>query len=348
VSLRSAARLRYRSRVKEQRNLAAAWGQIWRSPRAVQLRRWALRLFAVGLLLALGAATVEEVAERRARARFTAGETFADVNGAKVRYRMLGTEHSGPTVVLLPGLGGSIEQMQHLHPRLAKVARTLTYDRGGYGFSVDSNAHSAAEQATELEGLLRALSINGPLVVVGYSSSSMIARIYAGRHPERVAALFHIEPEVPELEARRPGEKSARRIYLRWIVHDLVTTTFGIKRFGGAAPPNVLAEQRAAEVLQSRRHMWALAREWFVIPETFAQTLRAPVGKQPFVILFTEQHDPGPALLEGIYHELVARSPRGKVIKLPSYDHARLLMPGPVLDAIVSGIDELVKSAGPQ
>jgi pimeloyl-ACP methyl ester carboxylesterase len=334
--------------VKEQRNLAAAWGQLWRSNRSLQLRRWALRLAAIGLLLALAAATAEEVAERRARAQFIVGETFADVNGAQVRYRILGKEHAGPTIVLLPGLGGSIEQMQHLHPRLAKVARTLTYDRGGYGFSVGSDAHSADQQATELEGLLRALSLDGPLVVVGYSSSSMIARIFTGRHPERVVATFHIEPEVPELAARRPGEKSARRIYLRWIVHDLFTTTFGIKRFRGGDVGSVLAEQRAAEVLQSRRHMWALAREWFVIPETFAQTLSAPVRDQPFVILFTEQHDPGPALLEGIYHELVARSPRGKVIKLPSYDHARLLMPGPVLDAIVSGIEELVTSAGSQ
>jgi pimeloyl-ACP methyl ester carboxylesterase len=328
--------------VKEQRNLAAAWGRLWWAERTVKLRRWGLRLAAAALLLALLAAIAEEVAERRARARFTAGETFAAVHGAQVRYRMLGTEHTGPTIVLLPGLGGSIEQMQHLQPRLARVARTLTYDRGGYGFSVDSDAHSADEQATELEGLLSALSIEGPLVVVGYSSSSMIARIFSGRHPARVAGTFHIEPAVPEFEARRPGEKGARRIYLRWIVHDLFTTTFGIKRLRGDHGTSALAEQRAAEVLQSRRHMWALAREWFVIPETFAQTLRAPVGNQPVVILFTEQHDPASALLEGIYHELVARSPHGKVVKLPSYDHGRLLMPGPVLDAIVGGIEELV------
>jgi pimeloyl-ACP methyl ester carboxylesterase len=38
------------------------------------------------------------------------GQTFATVGGARIRYRLLGAERPGVTVVFLSGLNGSIER----------------------------------------------------------------------------------------------------------------------------------------------------------------------------------------------------------------------------------------------
>jgi pimeloyl-ACP methyl ester carboxylesterase len=308
-------------------------------------RRWAPGAV---LGVAVLAAGCEEVLERRARARLTQGETFAGVNGAQVRYRLLGAEHAGPTIVFLVGLGGSIEQMVYVQGRVAEATRTLAYDRGGYGFSVGSDAYTAEQQTAELDGLLQSLHLEGPLVLFGFSTSASIARVFAARHPERVAGLYFVEPYFPEVEQRLTGRQEPRRVYIRWIIHDFFTSTFGLKRLGNrlasdAGPPDPV-EQRAQEVLQSRRHFTALAHEWYVTPETAREVTRAAVGTEPTVILYT--HSPDRPLDEAhdrLYGEFVAHSTEGKLVKLANHDHSKLLTPGPVLDRIVQGVGELAE-----
>jgi pimeloyl-ACP methyl ester carboxylesterase len=298
------------------------------------------------------AAGCEEVLERRARARLTPGETFAAVDGAQVRYRLLGAEHAGPTVVFLVGLGGSIEQMVYVQGRVAETTRTLAYDRGGYGFSVGSDSYTAEEQAAELDGLLQSLHLEGPLVLFGFSTSASIARVFAARHPQRVAGLYLVEPYFPELEQRIAGRQEPRRVYIRWIVHDFFTSTLGLKRLGNRlgsyAGPADPVEQRAEEVLQSRRHFMALAHEWYVTPVTAREATSAAVGTEPMVILYT--HTPDRTLDEAVdrlYGEFVAHSTEGKLVKLANHDHSKLLTPGPVLDRIVQGVGELAERVRP-
>lgn len=331
-------------------NFRDAWGRLTNSRSLRSARRYAPRIAAALFGAALFAAGCEEVLERRARTRLTQGETFASVNGAQIRYRLLGAEHAGPTVVFLAGLGGSIEQMVYVQGRVAKTTRTLAYDRGGYGFSVGSEAHTAEAQSAELDGLLKALHLDGPLVLLGFSTSASIARVFAAHYPERVRGLYLVEPYFPEIEQRVVGRKEPRRVYIRWIVHDFFTSTFGLKRltnrlasYGGPDDP---VEQRAEEVLQSRRHFMALAHEWYVTPEIAEQAKHAAIGREPMVILFTGGPD---AVLDralgAMYAEFVAHSPDGKLVKLENHDHSKLLTPGPVLETIVAGLGELTERA---
>jgi len=331
-------------------NFRDAWGRLTQTAPFRSARRWTPRVVAAVLGAAVFAAGCEEVLERRARARLTVGETFAGVSGAQIRYRLLGAEHTGPTVVFLTGLGGSIEQMVYVQDRVAKTTRTLAYDRGGYGFSVGSEAHTAEAQAAELDGLLKALHLEGPLVLLGFSTSASIARVFAGHYPERVRGLYLVEPYFPEIEQRVAGRKEPRRVYIRWIIHDFFTSTFGLKRlnnrlvsYAGPADP---AEQRAEEILQSRRHFIALAHEWYVTPESARQTTGAAIGDEPTRILFTHAADPVlDRALTAMYAEFVAHAPQGKLVKLENHDHSKLLTPGPVLDTIVAGVRELAAPA---
>ncbi|MEI9953785.1 MAG: alpha/beta hydrolase [Pseudomonadota bacterium] len=329
----------------------AAWANAWSHERASLVRKWSARIAASALGVCVLAAGVEEVLERRAQTRLTAGETFAEVNGARVRYRALGAEHTGRTIVLLPGIGASIEQMRHAQRRLAAKARTLTYDRAGYGFSVGSHAHTADDQAAELAELLDALSVSHPVVLVGYSSSALLARVFAGRYPTRTAGLYLVEPDFPEFEEQVPGRHGPRRLYARWVLHELLVSTLGLSRLcklgAPSSGPSGALDEREEEIFQRRRHFWALARDAYDLPTSFAQAKQAPVARVPLVIMSTEQTDPSAGLLNELYAELARRSPRGKVVQLPGYDHGRLFEPGPVLDAIVEGVTEMATGDAP-
>src|SRR5687768_2046061 len=81
--------------------------------KALRARVWAARgialrvLFAIVLLL-VTVLVAERVLEARAVTRLTATEKFANVNGAEIRYRVLGDNPRASTVVFLTGLGGSV------------------------------------------------------------------------------------------------------------------------------------------------------------------------------------------------------------------------------------------------
>jgi alpha-beta hydrolase superfamily lysophospholipase len=60
------------------------------------------------------------------------GQTFATVGDARIRYRLLGAERPGATVVFLPGLNGSIEQADNFQRAVASAVPSLAYDRAGY------------------------------------------------------------------------------------------------------------------------------------------------------------------------------------------------------------------------
>jgi pimeloyl-ACP methyl ester carboxylesterase len=150
-------------------------------------------------LLVASALLTELALEARDVARYMPRQTFATVGNARIRYRMLGADRPGATVVLLSGLNGSIEQADDLQRALSSAVPSLAYDRAGYGFSECSTAHSAKDQAKELAALLHALKLEGPVVLVAYSFSAPLARIFPGRFPEKTAGVHLIEPAMPEL-----------------------------------------------------------------------------------------------------------------------------------------------------
>jgi pimeloyl-ACP methyl ester carboxylesterase len=299
-------------------------------------------------VLGVLAVVLEAWLEKREAARLTAGETFTTVDRASVRYRLRGARGHGPTVVLLPGIAGSIEQMALLQERLAPAVSVLTYDRGGYGFSHGSIAHGATEQAIELRELLDALGLHEPVIILGYSTSALVARAFAGAYSARTAGLYLVEPDHPELQ-HEEARADPRGEYQRWVARVLVTTTFGFDRLANQMSPNAsdrsLGAQRVRELLQSRHHSWALAREWYLLKRSFDEAAAARLGNLPLEVLFTGSTDPWSLRRERAYRAFVAHSRRGIVTKLPYYPHEHLFEPGPVLDAIEHGIVAMAAGA---
>ncbi|GIF05658.1 hypothetical protein Asi03nite_31960 [Actinoplanes siamensis] len=90
---------------------------------------------------------------------------------------------------------------------------TVTYDRPGIGRTPHRPAPNPplpySAFADELAAELDARGVTGAAVVAAHSIGSLIARVYADRHPHRVAGLVHVDGSIPQFHVV-PGLESAQ------------------------------------------------------------------------------------------------------------------------------------------
>jgi pimeloyl-ACP methyl ester carboxylesterase len=120
------------------------------------------------------------------------------------------TPGDDPPIVLIAGLGFPGSYWQPVIELLRAGSATITYDRPGTGAAPQrpdpKQPVPYGVLAEELEALLDEAGVTEPAVVVGHSMGSNVARVYAGRHPSRVAGLVHVEGSIPRLSLFDDGE----------------------------------------------------------------------------------------------------------------------------------------------
>lgn len=107
-----------------------------------------------------------------------------------------------PPIVFVAQLGGGADTWDPIIDRLKLDATLFAYDRPGTGDAPPRPApnpplpHGAF--ADELAALLDQHGITQPAIIVGHSFGGNIAKVYAGRYPDRVAGMVFVDSSIPQ------------------------------------------------------------------------------------------------------------------------------------------------------
>lgn len=124
---------------------------------------------------------------------------------------------SGPPLLLLHGLGGSGRYWAGIAPLLAETRTLIAPDLAGFGRSDKPRLDYTRDfHVGSITGLLKALSTEGRVDIVGHSMGGILAALVAARQPERVASLALVASPFPRVQMRPYGMPSgvvARSVY---------------------------------------------------------------------------------------------------------------------------------------
>ncbi|KAA0108831.1 alpha/beta fold hydrolase [Mycolicibacterium sp. P1-5] len=115
--------------------------------------------------------------------------TFIEVDGRRTRIRVDGNPEN-PPVLLIHGIGRSMEDWSTQYERLGQAYRTISLDVPGFGFSErPRDTITLPVLAHGVVGALDALGEHRPMHVVGNSLGGAIAQQLLVEQPDRVASL---------------------------------------------------------------------------------------------------------------------------------------------------------------
>lgn len=110
---------------------------------------------------------------------------------------------SGPLVVFEAGMSAPAASWVHTQREVSTRTRTLSYDRAGYGGSdVDTHDRTLERIVDDLTALLDGVGETQPAVLVGHSWGGPIIRLFADRHPDRVAGLVFVDATLVEVMSK--------------------------------------------------------------------------------------------------------------------------------------------------
>jgi pimeloyl-ACP methyl ester carboxylesterase len=159
-------------------------------------------------------------------ARASAPGAFLETSQGRIHYQWFG-EADAPTIVMVHGFSTpSFIYEQNATALAAAGFRVLTFDHFGRGWS-DRPRTSYDDQFYERELLdvLDGLAIREPIGLVGLSMGGLTTSYFAGRHPDRIAALFLFVPAGLDLSA--DPESVSSRLLMTPIIGDWIWRVFG-------------------------------------------------------------------------------------------------------------------------
>ncbi|MDF3310991.1 alpha/beta hydrolase [Rhodococcus sp. T2V] len=103
----------------------------------------------------------------------------------------------GPPVVLYGGLGGNWFDWDEVVTLLSGTCLVVRIDRPGYGLSPPSGDRpSARGEADRIAGVLDALRVTTPAVLVGHSLGGIYVEAFARLYPERTGGVILLDATV--------------------------------------------------------------------------------------------------------------------------------------------------------
>ena len=140
----------------------------------------------------------DDLAASTSQTKLSVGEHFAEVNGVKLWYALIGR---GPLLIVqAPGWGVGSEYLRNGLTPLESHFTLLYYDTRGSGRSsrpVDEKRMSTSDMVEDLEGLRQLLGLDA-MTLLGHSHGGTIAIGYAITHPKQVRSLILIDSDIED------------------------------------------------------------------------------------------------------------------------------------------------------
>ncbi|MGH8854217.1 MAG: alpha/beta fold hydrolase [Telluria sp.] len=119
------------------------------------------------------------------------------VAGQVLRFSLSG--QGSPTIVMLSGSGGPLENWYKLFPEIEKLGTVVTYDRPGAGGSArPREPQMGTTVVLQLRALLREIGARPPFLLVGHSFGGLHANLFARVYPDDTCGLLFLEATAPE------------------------------------------------------------------------------------------------------------------------------------------------------
>jgi len=195
-----------------------------------------------------------------------------------------------PPVIFEAGIAATSLSWALVQPEAAKIAKTVSYDRAGLGWS---GSHRSRRMVWTVVGELRAMllsaHVGSPRVLVAHSYGGLIALGYAARYPAEVAALILLDP-VGVGEWSVPTESNLRMLHrgiflsrcgeiLAWL--GVVRFALALVAIGSRRIPKLIAhatsgrggaaftERMAGEISKLPRELWPAIQSHWCNPKSF-------------------------------------------------------------------------------
>ena len=273
-------------------------------------------------------------------------------DGRRIRTVVAG-DGPGPLVVFEAGMSAPAGSWVHTQREIAAHARTLSYDRAGYGGSDPDPAERTLDRIVDdLVALLDVLGETAPVVLVGHSWGGPILRVLADRHPERVAGLVFVDATLVEAMTERIARLTVRSFAVMGVLARLGLGRLLLKVSLPQGPSGQIAAADLAVLERDyacARAMRTARREGkHILPSlpVLRRLQDAGTPPVPTVCLQGGRVDRGMSTLRPLMNrtaaELMAAVPHGRVVVVEQAGH---LIPQECPDPVREAILEVVEAA---
>ena len=272
--------------------------------------------------------------------------------------RALRTVHGGgpggPLVVFEAGMSAPAASWIHTQREVSAHARTVSYDRAGYGGSdLDPQPRTLERIVEDLAAMLNLIDEPGPAIFVGHSWGGPILRVLAERHPERVAGLVFVDATVAE----SMSERTAKLAAVSFMVLSLVARAGGTGLVKKVTVPHGFSPDISEQDVTIMHRDYACARAMQAGRREAQQILSAlPVMARlqaagtpdvPTVCIQAGRIDRGTAHLRprmnAAAERLMAAAPQGRVVVVEKAGHR---VPQECPEAVYAPIVDVIKAVG--